>query len=149
MNIVLEYLADVFYLPSSESNKKPYKPWAVTEGRAITDKEHMALYKEKEETKSRKEKEKEDKKKAREQKQQTKLIEEETKSQNSWQKRKKDPLRKALESSPLQNICEGHLEKHFDKTWKDWCVMKALIEIVRIVKILMTGVECASISTHL
>ena len=63
MNIVLEYLADVFYLPSSESNKKPYKPWAVTEGRAITDKEHMALYKEKEETKSRKEKEKEDKKK--------------------------------------------------------------------------------------
>ena len=62
MNIILEYLADVFYLPSSESNKKPYKPWAVTEGRAITDKEHMALYKEKEETKSRK-KEKEDKKK--------------------------------------------------------------------------------------
>ena len=62
MNIILEYQADVFYLPSSESNKKPYKPWAVTEGRAITDKEHMALYKEKEETKSRK-KEKEDKKK--------------------------------------------------------------------------------------
>ena len=95
MNIELEYLANVFYLPYSESNKKPYKPWAVTDGRAITDKEHMALYKEKEETKSRKEKEKEDKKKAREQKQQTKLIEEETKNQNSWQKKKEGFTKKS------------------------------------------------------
>ena len=55
----------------------------------------MALYKEKEETKSRKEKEKEDKKKAREQKQQTKLIEEETKNQNSWQKKKEGFTKKS------------------------------------------------------
>ena len=47
MNIVPEYLADVFHLPSSERNKKPYKPWFITEGRAITDNEHQALYKEK------------------------------------------------------------------------------------------------------
>ena len=44
MNIVPEYLADVFHLPSSERNKKPYKPWFITEGRAITDNEHQALY---------------------------------------------------------------------------------------------------------
>ena len=66
MNIVPKYLADVFYLPSSERGKKSYKPRVVTEGRTITDKEHQALYKEKEEIKSRKEKEKEDRKKARE-----------------------------------------------------------------------------------
>ena len=62
MNIVPEYLANVFHLPSSERNKKPYKPQGITEGRAITDKEHQAQYKEKEETKSRKEKEKIEKK---------------------------------------------------------------------------------------
>ena len=65
MNIVPEYLADVFYLPSSERNKKPYKPRVITEGRAITDQEHQALYKEKEEIKSRKEKDKEDRKKSK------------------------------------------------------------------------------------
>ena len=36
MNIVPKYLADVFYLSCSESNKKPYKPQVVKEGRAIT-----------------------------------------------------------------------------------------------------------------
>ena len=38
MNIMPEYLANVFHLPSSEINKKPYKPQGITEGRAITDK---------------------------------------------------------------------------------------------------------------
>ena len=57
MYIVPEYLADVFHLSSSERNKKPYKPRVITEGGAITDREHQALYKEKEETKSRKRKE--------------------------------------------------------------------------------------------
>ena len=65
MKIVPEYLVDVFYLPSRERNKKPYKPSVITEGRTITDKEHQALYKEKEEIKSRKEKEKEDRKKSK------------------------------------------------------------------------------------
>ena len=38
MTIVPEYLANVFYLPSSESNKKPYKPRVITEGRTVTEK---------------------------------------------------------------------------------------------------------------
>ena len=38
MNIVPQYLADVFYLPSSEWSKKSYKPWIIAEGRTITDK---------------------------------------------------------------------------------------------------------------
>ena len=89
MNIMPEYLANVFHLPSSEINKKPYKPQGITEGRAITDKEHQALYKEKEETKSRKEKEKEDRKKAREQKQQATLIEEENKMSKQLAKKER------------------------------------------------------------
>ena len=68
MNIVPEYLAEVFCLPSSEPSKKSYKPWVITEGRTITDKEHQAWYKEKEEIKSKKEKEKEDRINAREKK---------------------------------------------------------------------------------
>ena len=48
INIEPEYLANVIHLPSSERNKKPYKPRFITKGRAITDKEHQALYKEKE-----------------------------------------------------------------------------------------------------
>ena len=89
MKIMPEYLVDVFYLPSSERNKKPYKPWIITEGRTITDKEHQALYKEKEEIKSRKEKEKEVRKKAREQKQQAKLIEEENKKSKQLAKKER------------------------------------------------------------
>ena len=57
MNIVPQYLADVFYLPSSERTKRSYKSRVITKGRTITDKQHQALYKEKEEIKSRKEKE--------------------------------------------------------------------------------------------
>ena len=52
-----------FTCHQGERNKKPYKPWVITEGRKITDKEHQPLYKEKE-IKYRKEKEKEDRKKA-------------------------------------------------------------------------------------
>ena len=66
MNIMPQYLADVFYLPLSEQSKKSYKPQVITEGRTITDKEHQALYKEKEEIKSRKEKRRKMEKKARE-----------------------------------------------------------------------------------
>ena len=57
MNIVPQYLADVFYLPSSERTKRSYKSRVITQGRTITEKQHQALYKEKEEIKSRKEKE--------------------------------------------------------------------------------------------
>ena len=67
INIVSQYLADVFYLPSSEWSKKSYKPWIITEGRTITDKAHQELYKEKEEIKARKEEQ--------EKKQETKLPE--------------------------------------------------------------------------
>ena len=70
MNIVPQYLANVFYLPSSERSKKLYKPQVITEGRTNTDKEHQSLYKEKE---------KEGRKEVREKKQETKLIEEENK----------------------------------------------------------------------
>ena len=70
MNIVPQYLANVFYLPSSERSKKLYKPQVITEGRTITDKEHQSLYKEKE---------KEGRKEVRKKKQETKLIEEENK----------------------------------------------------------------------
>ena len=59
MNIMPKYLADVFYLPSNERNKKPYKLRVIT-GWIITGKEHQALYKEKEEIKFRKEKEKQE-----------------------------------------------------------------------------------------
>ena len=95
MNIVPEYLAGVFYLPSSERNKKPYKPRVITEVRTNTNKEHQALYKEKEEIKSRKEKEKEDRKKAREQKQQAKLIEEENKKSKQLTKKKEESTKKS------------------------------------------------------
>ena len=107
-----EYLADVFYLPSSESNKKSYKPRVVTEGRTITDKEHQALYKEKEETKSRKEKGKEDRKKAREQKQQTKLIEEENRKLKQLAKKKERSTKKSTgKQSPPKHSRRASGEK--------------------------------------
>ena len=80
MNIMSQYLADVFYLPLSERSKKSYKRRVITEGRTITDKEHQALYKEKEEIKSRKEKRRKMEKKQERKKQETKLIKDRTKN---------------------------------------------------------------------
>ena len=112
MKIVPKYLVDVFYLPSSERNKKPYKPRVITEGRTITDKEHQALYKEKEKIKSKKEKEKEDRKKAREQKQQAKLIEEENKKSKQLAKKKEGSTKKSTgKQSPPKHPQKASGEK--------------------------------------
>ena len=88
MNNVPQYLAYVFYLPSSEQSKKSYKPQIITEERTITDKAHQELYKGKEEIKARKEKEKEDRKRARQKKQETKLLEGENKKLKQLAKKK-------------------------------------------------------------
>ena len=77
MYIVPEYLANVFYLSSSERNKKPYKLRVITEGGAIRQRSPGTVQRKKK--KPNPEKEKKDRKKAREQKQQAKLIEEENK----------------------------------------------------------------------
>ena len=96
INIVSQYLADVFYLPSSEWSKKSYKPWIITEGRTITDKAHQELYKEKEEIKARKEEQ--------EKKQETKLPEGKNKIKKKAEESRMD------ESSPLKNVHKEHLD---------------------------------------
>ena len=42
MNIVPQYLADVFYLPSSEWSKKSYKPWIITKEEQLQIKREKA-----------------------------------------------------------------------------------------------------------
>ena len=44
MNIVPQYLADVFCLPPGERNKKTYKPRVTTVARTITDEVHQKMY---------------------------------------------------------------------------------------------------------
>ena len=46
MNIVPQYLADVFYLPSGKGNQKTYKPRVTTVRRTITDEVHQKTCKE-------------------------------------------------------------------------------------------------------
>ena len=44
MNIVPQYLADVFCLPPGERNQKTYKPRVTTVARTITDEVHQKMY---------------------------------------------------------------------------------------------------------
>ena len=74
MNIVPQYLADMFYLPPGKRNQKTYKPRVTTVARRITDEVHQKMYKEKQESTAKKEKEKEDRKRARKRKQEIKLL---------------------------------------------------------------------------
>ena len=74
MNIVPQYLADMFYLPPGKRNQKTYKPRVTTVARRITDKVHQKMNKEKQESTAKKEKEKEDRKRARKRKQEIKLL---------------------------------------------------------------------------
>ena len=67
MNIMPQYLVNVFYLPSSDRSKKSYKPQVITEGRTITDTEHQALYKKSPEKKKRRKIEKKQERKNRRQ----------------------------------------------------------------------------------
>ena len=56
MNLVPQYLADVFYLPPEKRNKKTYNPRVTTVARTITDEVHEKMYREKQESKAKKEK---------------------------------------------------------------------------------------------
>ena len=47
MNIVPQYLDNIFYLPSGKRSKNSHNSRVITEGRTITDKAHQKLYKEK------------------------------------------------------------------------------------------------------
>ena len=90
MNIVPQYLDNIFYFPSGKRSKNSHNPRVITEGRTITDKAHQKLYKEKLKIKARKEKEKEERKRAREKKQETKLLGGENKNLRKRQGRKKE-----------------------------------------------------------
>ena len=58
MNIVPQYLDDVFYLPPEKRNKKTYNPRVATVARTITDEVHQKMYREKQESKAKKRKRK-------------------------------------------------------------------------------------------